>query len=89
MRWASDQIFYTKFGQSDRIPAKLRRRVFTKRLRPPEAEEHPEGAVMTVTLADPIHLAKLRGLGFIGVMTLGAHHQGHHLAIATGAAPHD
>jgi hypothetical protein len=44
---------------------------------------------MTVTLADPADLVKLEGLGFIGVMTLGAHHQEHHLAIATGAAPHD
>ena len=54
-----------------------------------EAGEHPEGAVMTVTLADPAELPKLKGLGFIGVMTLGAHHQEHHLAIATGAAPHN
>lgn len=54
-----------------------------------EAEEHPGGAVMTVTLADPADLVKLEGLGFIGAMTLGAHHQEHHLAIATGAAPHD
>jgi hypothetical protein len=54
-----------------------------------KADEHPWGAVMTVTLADPADLVKLEGLGFIGVMTLGAHHQEHHLAIATGAAPHD
>ena len=32
--------------------------------------------------------AKLQGLGFIGVMTRGMHHQTHHLAIARGANPH-
>jgi hypothetical protein len=30
----------------------------------------------------------IRGLGFIGVMTLGSHHQAHHLAMATGHDPH-
>jgi len=52
------------------------------------AEDHPEGAVMTVAVADPADLPKLNGLGFIGIMTLGMHHQGHHLAIAAGSAPH-
>ncbi|MBY5972523.1 hypothetical protein KUV28_09210 [Ferrimonas balearica] len=32
--------------------------------------------------------AQIRALGFHGVMTLGAHHQAHHLAIARGEAPH-
>lgn len=31
---------------------------------------------------------KLRGLGFIGVMTQGMHHQDHHLMIARGHNPH-
>ncbi len=31
---------------------------------------------------------KLRGLGFIGVMTRGMHHQAHHLMIARGGDPH-
>ncbi len=52
------------------------------------AGEHPEGAVMTVTAADPADLPKLQGLGFFGLMTLGMHHQDHHLMIATGRAPH-
>ena len=52
------------------------------------AEDHPEGAVMTVTLGDPPDLPKLKALGFFGIMTLGMHHQEHHLMIAAGRAPH-
>ena len=52
------------------------------------AADDPHGAVMTVTAARPEDLAKLAGLGFFGVMTLGAHHQAHHLMIATGRGPH-
>jgi hypothetical protein len=52
------------------------------------AEDHPEGATMTVTVADPADLPMLKGLGFIGIMTLGMHHQEHHLMIAAGRAPH-
>jgi hypothetical protein len=33
-------------------------------------------------------LQKLRGLGFLGVMTRGMHHQAHHIAIARGTSPH-
>ncbi len=32
--------------------------------------------------------AMIQGLGFIGVMALGTHHQAHHLAIALGQNPH-
>jgi len=52
------------------------------------AEDMSDGSIMTVTVADPADLPKLRALGFIGVMTLGAHHQAHHLAIASGQSPH-
>jgi hypothetical protein len=34
-------------------------------------------------------LAKLRGLGFIGVLAHGMHHQAHHLMIARGESPHE
>ena len=54
-----------------------------------ETETMPDGAVMTVSADEPSDLQMLAGLGFIGVMTLGAHHQEHHLAIATGHAPHE
>lgn len=49
-----------------------------------EASEIPRGAVMIAT-GDA---AKIRALGYIGVMTVGAHHQAHHLAIARGMQPH-
>ncbi len=32
--------------------------------------------------------AQIQGLGFFGLMTIGAHHQAHHLLMAKGAAPH-
>ena len=50
-----------------------------------------DGARIRVTSATPDDarsVARLRGLGVIGVMALGAHHQVHHEAIARGAAPH-
>ncbi len=53
-----------------------------------EAEETPDGAILTVHAVKPSDLEMLVGLGFIGVMTLGAHHQEHHLAIASGKSPH-
>ncbi len=46
------------------------------------------GATFTV-LAPSGDLPKLRGLGFIGVMTRGMHHQEHHLMLARGEHPHD
>jgi TusA-related sulfurtransferase len=49
------------------------------------AEEMPGGEVLTVTGDDP---ARIRALGFIGIMTVGMHHQSHHLALATGGQPH-
>ena len=49
-----------------------------------EAEDIPGGAVLTVT-GDP---KRIRALGFIGIMTVGMHHQAHHLALALGQDPH-
>ena len=49
------------------------------------ATEIPGGATLTVTGADP---DRIRALGFIGVMTVGMHHQTHHLALATWQNPH-
>lgn len=53
-----------------------------------ETAEIPGGATLTVTPAHASDLDKIRGLGFIGVMTVGMHHQEHHLAIATGRSHH-
>jgi hypothetical protein len=50
--------------------------------------ETPAGAAMTVTSADPAAAARIRALGFFGEMTLGAHHQTHHLMMARGEMHH-
>lgn len=47
-------------------------------------EDTDGGVVMTVTGDAP----RIRALGFIGLMTVGAHHQQHHLALAQGGMPH-
>jgi hypothetical protein len=46
--------------------------------------------VFTLTVTtDKVHdVAKIRGLGYIGVMAYGNHHQPHHWAIASGKNPH-
>ncbi len=51
------------------------------------AEETATGAnlIVSVPAADQ---NKLSGLGFIGVMTRGMHHQHHHRALAAGINPH-
>jgi hypothetical protein len=48
-----------------------------------EAAPIAGGASLTVH-APPKDAAKLKGLGFFGVLTLGMHHQMHHLMIARG-----
>lgn len=52
------------------------------------AEPLPNGIRLTVTAADPAQTARIRGLGFIGIMAQGSHHQAHHLALATGKVTH-
>jgi hypothetical protein len=44
--------------------------------------------VLTVTTPHPAEVDRLRGLGYIGVMALGAHHQVHHWGMVQGASPH-
>lgn len=49
----------------------------------------PDGAVLTVTAAtaqDARTIARIRGLGFAGLLTVGEHHAAHHLALARGGA---
>ncbi len=48
----------------------------------------PDGELLTVTTSDPKEVAHIRGLGFIGLMASGAHHQAHHLAMARGEFEH-
>lgn len=52
------------------------------------AEPSETGAILTVTPPDPALMAKLRALGFIGILTLGMHHQQHHWMLAKGLSPH-
>ena len=52
-----------------------------------KAETIPGGVRLTVTVKgsdDAKAVARVRGLGFIGLLTLGAHHGPHHLAMAKG-----
>jgi len=44
----------------------------------------PNGEVLTVTAADPKEIQHIRGLGFIGMLVSGTHHQPHHLMMAKG-----
>ena len=44
--------------------------------------------VLTVTAKTKADALKIQGLGFIGVMAWGKHHQPHHWMIATGGNPH-
>ena len=52
------------------------------------AEVVANGATLTVKPASAADMAKLDGLGFIGIMTMGMHHQEHHWMIARGKHPH-
>ena len=52
-----------------------------------EAAESENGAALTVH-APAADRAKLKGLGLFGVLTLGMHHQMHHLMLARGQDPH-
>lgn len=48
------------------------------------AERDESGATLTVTSVDLATVARIRALGYFGLMTKGAHHQPHHLAMARG-----
>lgn len=51
-----------------------------------EMQTKPEGEdyLITVTTNNSSEVEKLRGLGYIGILAEGAHHQAHHWMIATG-----
>lgn len=52
------------------------------------AETTETGAVLVVAATDPGEVARVRALGFFGIMATGAHHQAHHLAMARGQPVH-
>jgi hypothetical protein len=49
-----------------------------------KSDELPNGIKLTVVASDAQPLAKLKALGFMGIMVQGGHHQPHHLMMATG-----
>jgi hypothetical protein len=49
-----------------------------------KADTLPNGELLTVTATDPKEIQHIRGLGFIGLLVSGSHHQPHHLAMAKG-----
>jgi hypothetical protein len=49
-----------------------------------QVAERAGGVTLTVTTSEPGGDARIRGLGFMGWLSLGAHHTAHHLAIARG-----
>ena len=51
-------------------------------------QEISGGSRLTITAADPRNRAKVRGLGFAGLMVGGGHHGPHHLALARGDHSH-
>jgi len=50
-----------------------------------DAKVTSTGAVMTLNSDNPAEIQKIKALGFFGVMATGAHHQAHHVLMATGA----
>jgi hypothetical protein len=53
-----------------------------------KTEPLPNGVLLTVTASNPQEVRHIRGLGFIGIMVSGHHHQPHHLAMARGEMLH-
>ena len=53
-----------------------------------EAATTDEGAMLTVTSDDPATVARIKGLGFFGLMASQDHHREHHLMMALGRGPH-
>lgn len=50
--------------------------------------DRDDRTVVSVTSNEPDDVTEIRGLGYIGWMATGAHHQRHHWMIATGRSPH-
>ena len=55
---------------------------------PVEVQPVANGVRMSVGSPDAGTLEQILGLGFHGLMTIGAHHQQHHMMIALGHTPH-
>lgn len=46
------------------------------------------GAMLIVETTDAVAVAKLKALGYFGLVAQGPHHQVHHMMIARGQSPH-
>jgi hypothetical protein len=53
-----------------------------------EAIEAENGVELRVTSGDPAVVARIRGLGFFGLMASQDHHREHHLMMARGKDAH-
>jgi hypothetical protein len=53
-----------------------------------KTEALPNGVLLTVTSTEAKEVAHIRGLGFMGLLVTGSHHQLHHLAMAKGEFVH-
>jgi hypothetical protein len=49
-----------------------------------KSEDLPNGVKLTVIASENQPVAKLKALGFMGIIVQGAHHQPHHLMMAKG-----
>lgn len=49
-----------------------------------EVIDIPDGVTLSINTGSMAQFAKLKALGFFGFMTIGAHHQLHHLQMAKG-----
>ena len=54
-----------------------------------DVKQNKERFTLTIETQKPEEVARLRALGYIGVMALGDHHQIHHWMMASGSNPHD
>ncbi len=54
-----------------------------------EVSQNNEQYKLITTTNNPEEVAKIRGLGYIGLMAYGSHHQSHHWSMATGINPHE
>ena len=53
-----------------------------------QSQRQKDSYEITVTTSKPSEVDKIRGLGYIGILAYGKHHQAHHWAMATGSNPH-
>jgi hypothetical protein len=53
-----------------------------------KTDDLPNGIKLIVTSPDVKQVAKLKALGFMGIMVQGSHHQAHHLMMANGEFTH-